>query len=313
MSAPEVEMPARRILPGFANALIVDLEMRYESRVASDISGKGKADARALVRRLIPVGETLPAKLGDEIRALGAVATPLLLEIVQDESLHPYDAPGEGWAPVNAVDLLGELRAVEAIEPLLAILRKSSCDEVLHGEILTVLGTMGQAALEPVLKAYAENDDRDFRFGLASVLPELKVKDERIFSILVAELEEAPGIAVSVGQYGDPRALPLLIRAFDELELERDEGSFANRDLVELRAAIHELGGALNDRQKAKYERGLKSMERWRERQKLTRTVPVMARNKLGRNEPCHCGSGKKYKKCCLTKDENDRSAGAGG
>jgi hypothetical protein len=25
----------------------------------------------------------------------------------------------------------------------------------------------------------------------------------------------------------------------------------------------------------------------------------------LGRNEPCHCGSGKKYKKCHLEKDEN--------
>lgn len=23
----------------------------------------------------------------------------------------------------------------------------------------------------------------------------------------------------------------------------------------------------------------------------------------IGRNEPCHCGSGKKYKKCCLEKD----------
>ena len=24
----------------------------------------------------------------------------------------------------------------------------------------------------------------------------------------------------------------------------------------------------------------------------------------LGRNDPCHCGSGKKYKHCCLAKDE---------
>ena len=24
----------------------------------------------------------------------------------------------------------------------------------------------------------------------------------------------------------------------------------------------------------------------------------------LGRNDPCHCGSGKKYKQCCLGKDE---------
>jgi len=23
-----------------------------------------------------------------------------------------------------------------------------------------------------------------------------------------------------------------------------------------------------------------------------------------GRNDPCHCGSGKKYKHCCLAKDE---------
>jgi len=26
-----------------------------------------------------------------------------------------------------------------------------------------------------------------------------------------------------------------------------------------------------------------------------------------GRNDPCHCGSGKKYKKCCLPKDEKDK------
>src|SRR5699024_6568804 len=25
----------------------------------------------------------------------------------------------------------------------------------------------------------------------------------------------------------------------------------------------------------------------------------------LGRNDKCHCGSGKKYKKCCLEKDKN--------
>ena len=28
-----------------------------------------------------------------------------------------------------------------------------------------------------------------------------------------------------------------------------------------------------------------------------------------GRNEPCHCGSGRKYKQCCLDKDEKAASA----
>lgn len=27
----------------------------------------------------------------------------------------------------------------------------------------------------------------------------------------------------------------------------------------------------------------------------------------IGRNEPCHCGSGKKYKKCCLEKDREQQ------
>jgi hypothetical protein len=32
--------------------------------------------------------------------------------------------------------------------------------------------------------------------------------------------------------------------------------------------------------------------------------VALFPSNSLGRNEPCHCGSGKKYKQCCLAKDE---------
>jgi hypothetical protein len=31
--------------------------------------------------------------------------------------------------------------------------------------------------------------------------------------------------------------------------------------------------------------------------------------SKLGRNDPCHCGSGQKYKKCHLPKDDAAKSA----
>jgi hypothetical protein len=30
---------------------------------------------------------------------------------------------------------------------------------------------------------------------------------------------------------------------------------------------------------------------------------PIVAKEKAGRNDPCPCGSGKKYKKCCLKKN----------
>jgi hypothetical protein len=32
--------------------------------------------------------------------------------------------------------------------------------------------------------------------------------------------------------------------------------------------------------------------------------VDAKSGRSLGRNDPCHCGSGKKYKSCCLGKDE---------
>jgi hypothetical protein len=32
--------------------------------------------------------------------------------------------------------------------------------------------------------------------------------------------------------------------------------------------------------------------------------VTLTTARQLGRNDPCHCGSGRKYKQCCLEKDE---------
>ncbi len=34
--------------------------------------------------------------------------------------------------------------------------------------------------------------------------------------------------------------------------------------------------------------------------ERAVRSQPVVAPIKIGRNEPCPCGSGKKYKHCCL-------------
>ncbi|MER3403670.1 MAG: hypothetical protein C4337_10430 [Armatimonadota bacterium] len=36
--------------------------------------------------------------------------------------------------------------------------------------------------------------------------------------------------------------------------------------------------------------------------QRLPDTQPTQSAGKPGRNDPCPCGSGKKYKKCCYPK-----------
>lgn len=37
--------------------------------------------------------------------------------------------------------------------------------------------------------------------------------------------------------------------------------------------------------------------------QRQIKTTYIRSTPKIGRNAPCPCGSGKKYKKCCLTKE----------
>jgi len=39
-----------------------------------------------------------------------------------------------------------------------------------------------------------------------------------------------------------------------------------------------------------------------------TLVMTVATGPRPGRNEPCHCGSGRKYKQCCLEKDERAAS-----
>ena len=34
------------------------------------------------------------------------------------------------------------------------------------------------------------------------------------------------------------------------------------------------------------------------------KATPVRSAKKAGPNDPCPCGSGKKYKKCCMQKDK---------
>jgi len=56
-------------------------------------------------------------------------------------------------------------------------------------------------------------------------------------------------------------------------------------DLKKLRTSKPELVGEANGA----------AMQDMRELQK---TMPVRVENKIGRNDPCPCGSGKKYKNC---------------
>jgi len=76
--------------------------------------------------------------------------------------------------------------------------------------------------------------------------------------------------------------LPLsLLPTYQKLKTNNNNGRRYPKEFESVGPFIRSLGGYKN------YYRWLKEN-------------PILSPKKIGRNEPCPCNSGKKYKKCCL-------------
>jgi hypothetical protein len=268
-----------------------------------------------LVQRLVGVGER---KLNDDLRPAfldaGPAAVSALIDVLRDDALALETAPGGGYAPVHATELLATLRPTEAVEPMLRVLREGDTQSILHDAVVRHLPAWGEAALEPTLRALANELENSAKHSLLAVLAGLGVRDERIYAALLDELRDDVGWGAGhLGDYGDERAIEHLERAAAALE-PGGEGEFlgTSQDLIEVEAAIEALGGEPSTALRAK----LATIERLRDAffggfeqgaepraaapGESARAKPA----KVGRNDPCACGSGKKYKKCCWVKDQ---------
>lgn len=281
----------------------------------------GIQDPHLLVRLLLDEGEKLSPLLQEKILSKGSDVITPLINLLNNEAVQMENAPGQGWAPIHAVALLGELKAKEAIQPMLSwLLETNSEDDILHGQLITSLGALGEAAYQPALDAFEKADD-DYRMSLCDVLVETGVKSERIFNILLDYLHDRVDYGAMVfGIYGDARAIPHLKQALADWETESvTDNLLANQEVIELCAAIRGLGGQLTSDEEQKLERVLALRKRYnRQIESLfqvddddygdeDKKEPVRnPRRNLGRNDPCWCGSGKKYKKCHWLLDQKN-------
>jgi hypothetical protein len=269
----------------------------------------GDGDARALVRRVLAHEAELAESLRSDILARGPEAVEPLLELLRDESLASTAAPGGGYAPLHAAELLAQLKAPEAIEPMVRLLMHTEPGAILHDALLFALGRFGPQVAPAALEALARARNEDERFGLLSALAVCGARDERIYAAFLEQLQEDPiQGSINLACYGDPRAVEPLKRAFDACEVDEDsEDLFANQTLIELRHSIEHLGGTLDAAQLEKVARARRSNGRLSAM--LERVLDLLPRAperqgpRPGRNEPCWCGSGVKYKKCHLGRD----------
>ncbi len=99
---------------------------------------------------------------------LGSEHIPDLLRMTADEGLWEAgeDSP-ENWAPVHAWRALGQLRAVNAVEPLLHLLEERIRDDWAMDELPQVYGLIGAAAI-PTIEAYLADKSHQEAAGLVA-------------------------------------------------------------------------------------------------------------------------------------------------
>lgn len=265
-------------------------------------------DRHWLLQRLGQNKRGLGSATRTEILALGPTIVGPLLEILQDEVLIQAEVSEGGWAPLHAAWLLRDLKAVRAIEPMLRTLENVQQEDWFHEELTGAIASFASSALEPTLACYASACSEDYRSSLCIILSSLGVHDDRIFSCLVEELARSAELgAMALADYGDTRALENLGRAFDEFELSSSDNPIANHTMIEFKAAIEALGGSLSLAQRQKFQKSREAGDRWRKQLGLAldnMPAPAPRASVPGRNEPCWCGNGVKYKKCHLRADE---------
>jgi hypothetical protein len=233
-----------------------------------------------------------------------------LIAIVGDQRFHSDMAETtEAFAPVHAWRVLAQLKATEAIPSLLAQIARidNEVDDWVSEELPDVFSILGPDALEPLEGHLANRQNGVFGRSCAcrsigEIAARHPLQRSRCIDFLTAQLcnfrEEDPFLNGSfVNVLTD-------LQAVDSIDTIR--AAFAE-DCVDF-----SLTGDIQD---VEIELGLRShrttppkpdpvFERLRDTVfRATRSVgqPIRKTAKIGRNDLCPCGSGKKYKKCCLT------------
>ena len=241
------------------------------------------------------------------------------------------------FALIPVVYLLGEWRETRAYQPLLRLMRRSTKtidltlgDAVTESGFRLIAGTF-DGDLEPLFDAVMDLGADDFARGammsglvmIASLHPGLRPTIEAfIRNFRKRQKKGSPDLLIgwveAVADLGLEDMVDEVQDVFAKGLIPKDYCSF--NDIWADLQATREAGGTPSSR---RYEAGLiedaiEELSRWYcfsdeyfEKQKRLKENPdprviPMANflrdlgSSVGRNDPCPCGSGKKFKKCCL-------------
>lgn len=295
--------------------------------------------ARRRVQKLVEDWDWPAPAILEDIVALGEEAVPALAELLTPERLAEAEDDEQADALVYyAMELLAALGTPTAI-PIFADAYRQVSDDIVEG-MENALRRLGPDAIDALLALAADpnltwyaralvangavheaGDDPARRAqvgaGLRAVVasymerPEPPTEEEReVIGSFIADLSEL----------ADPEAYSLIRAAFDaDRVLIAPRGGF-DLPLITWEGVeeLYQEGGRSSRWEPKPFadeyrERRQTHLEDQEKKARLAllepepTSQPVVLGRKIGRNDPCWCGSGQKYKKCHLAQDEKEK------
>ena len=225
--------------------------------------------------------------------------------------------PTHDWLELCAVRLAGELRLQDAIPPII-VLHDDADDWVFEDGHRALVKIGGDQVVEELARAYPEGST-DLRSTAASVLESVHSDLSVQTCLRFFETEQDHHIRCSLIQSAllnftteaiEPARQLILKTPLDPEVIEvRTDLLTACKVLGERFPEIDEwTEAAKNDVEFRKdwYRKNVIDLDEFEveDEEELDEPPPdtVVRQAHIGRNDPCPCGSGKKFKKCCLNK-----------
>jgi hypothetical protein len=299
----------------FASDLIAFILSAYfaiKERSAYAKALSSEAGVEELIQALQGSGPNLPVQIQNKIKVLSPI-TEVKRSLSNDLST---------WGDIWTVKLMGMIGSKEFVPDLIRVLRNADGLDYIYDDTLKAMTALDESADESILTSIKNGELDDWAsFAILEHLPypesyELAVNlwenpsekgmdSYELFSRCLRGIGDRQGIQKlqdvyanenDAGYIGDSLECLSKIHGVDIPELP-DIIKKRKKKAEKLKARMNQLNSPVNN--PAKNYPAIKAQGMM---ESAANGVPFKRESrKIGRNEPCPCGSGKKYKKCCLT------------
>lgn len=276
-----------------------------------------------LIKEFISAELRVPHSLAKEICSRPD-STPYLARIIEEDKYWELGGPGDAWFPLHALFLLSGIKTEESLKVLIDTLL-GYWDDI--GDLLTesmpsILANFGPLAIEPLKEVILDDSLDPFVRGAVSsamaVIAHKNSKCQKLTIELFRKILKDAILNADDEKKVDSTFISLLV---DDLSQFKDKEAIEDIKMAFVKGLVE---GFFIDIYYVKeiYEADDKDLPYHRDDRDpidhfTTENIERFSKmygfddgkkdkkTKIGRNDPCPCGSKKKYKKCCLKKEKN--------